>query len=431
MAKIKLTDAYVSALKAPPKNQLIIWDQTCPGLGIRVTPAGSKSWVSQGQCNSKTVRVTLERADLLAVEDARDHCRAALKLMREGINPVERKKAVAADQVTLREVLEDYIANRRTKYGKPLRESSKKEMRKHIEGKLSKWCDKPIASITHVMVATRFRELSATAPVSANLTMISLQSLCNWARDKSIDSSGVPQVLPFNPVEMAFRQLAKWNPVTPRTKRVPTNKTGAVMHLLQGRMNPDRYPPSTNQNAALTLALLLVGTRFNELAKLQWGAVHFEDANGAYIEFDTKTHRVLKIPLTTQLEALFRQQWERRTPGNPHCFVGKTRKTHVKDTRCTMLFVSEVSGLHITPHDLRRSFVQAGMGCKIEKYVVDLLSGHAPQDVTGTHYLETEDLRWLLPQAQQIADWMEQQGAIFAAQQRGENVVSLQTSVRA
>ena len=48
-----------------------------------------------------------------------------------------------------------------------------------------------------------------------------------------------------------------------------------------------------------------------------------------------------------------------------------------------------------------------------------------PQDVTGLHYLESEDLRYLAPQAQRIANWMEEQGSIYAAQQRGENVVQL------
>ncbi len=444
MAKIKLTAAYVASLKPVAGKTIIIWDGPgtgreahCAGLGIRVTSAGSKSYVAQGQCASRTVRVTLERADLISVEDARDQCRAALRLMRENINPVERKKAVKVEAVTLRAVMEDYIAKRRTKFG-PLRDSTKKEIRKHCL-KLEKWMDKPIASITHSMVATRFRELSegapatATAPkrkpapVSANLVMITLQSLCNWARDSSIGADGVPTLLPFNPVTTSFKQT-KWNVVTPRTKRVPTNKTGAVWHLLQGRMDPDKHPPSVNQNASLVLSLLLTGCRVNELATLQWSAVHFEDSNGAYIEFDTKTHRVLKVPLTVQLESLLRQQHARREPRLPWVFLGKTRRTHIKDTRATMAFVSDASGLHLSPHTLRRSYVQAGHTCKVQKHIVDLLSGHVSSDVTTTHYTETNDLRAYVEDAQRIADWMEGQGAIFAAQQAGANVVQLQTA---
>lgn len=106
-------------------------------------------------------------------------------------------------------------------------------------------------------------------------------------------------------------------------------------------------------------------------------------------------------------------------------FLGKTGLTHIKDNRDTLTKVSALVGLHITPHDLRRSFVQVGQTVGLQKHEIDLLSGHVPQDVTGIHCLESQDLRYLAAQAQKVVDWMERQGAIFQAQQRGENVVQL------
>ena len=216
------------------------------------------------------------------------------------------------------EVMTDYLENRRTKFGK-LRPRSAEEIRKQITHNLGDWLDKPIAAIRHSMVATRFRQISERAPVQANLTMITLQSLCSWARDKSLNSEGVPTLLPFNPVEMAFRQLVKKNHVTPRTKRIPTDKTGACWSLLYDRAtNTDAYTPSMNHNAALTLALLLVGSRINELAALQWTQVFLDgDASDPtpFIEFDTKTHRIRKIPCSKQLAALLRLQLTRRPQG--------------------------------------------------------------------------------------------------------------------
>ena len=275
-----------------------------------------RATLHKAQCNGKTVRVTLARVDECNVKEARRRAGAATLLMRDGQNPVQLKKADKAEKVTLREIVEDYIKNRRTKFGK-LRETSITEIRKQVEHNLADWMDKPIGNIKHSMVATRFREISERAPVQANLTMITLQSLCSWARDKSLNSDGVPTLLPFNPVEMAFRQLVRKNHVTPRTKRVPTDKTGAVWSLLYDRAtNTDAYTPSMNHNAALTLALLLVGSRFNELATLQWELV-FLDGDGSnpipFIEFDTKTHRILKIPCSKQLAALLRLQLERQT----------------------------------------------------------------------------------------------------------------------
>jgi len=61
----------------------------------------------------------------------------------------------------------------------------------------------------------------------------------------------------------------------------------------------------------------------------------------------------------------------------------------------------------------------------IQSHIVELLTGHAPTGVTAKHYRDSEDLRHYLPQAQAIADWFEQQGAIYAAQQSGANVVAM------
>jgi integrase len=429
-AKVKLTESLIRAIAPPVTGQAFTWDTQERGLGVRCTANGSKAYIAQGQCQGKTIRVTLGPVGTLTLDQARQRAKAAALLMLDGIHPTERKKAQRIADITLREVMDDYLENRRTKFGK-LRPRSAEEIRKQITHNLGDWLDRPIGNIKHSMVATRFRAISERAPVQANLTMITLQSLCSWARDKSLNSDGVPTLLPFNPVEMAFRQLVKKNHVAPRTKRVPTDKTGAVWSLLYDRAtNTAAYTPSMNHNAALTLALLLVGSRFNELATLQWQQV-FLDGDGndpmPHIEFDTKTHRILKIPCSKQLAALLRLQLERRPPNQSYVFLGKTGLNHIKDNRDTLKKVSELVGLHITPHDLRRSFVQAGQTVGLQKHEIDLLSGHVPQDVTGVHYLESNDLRYLAAQTQKVADWMERAGAIYDAQQSGANVIELTT----
>jgi hypothetical protein len=41
--------------------------------------------------------------------------------------------------------------------------------------------------------------------------------------------------------------------------------------------------------------------------------------------------------------------------------------------------------------------------------------------VTAEHYFDTTNLQWLAPEAQKIADWLDQQAAIAA----GDNVTNL------
>jgi len=425
--RIQLDDENVKKLPVPEKGQVFTWDSVRRGLGVRVTAAGSRTYIVQSQCNGKTVRVTLEPCEFLSIDDARAQARAAIELMRSGTNPVERKRTEKVKAQTLNEVLDSYLAERRTAFG-PLRDSTKEKMREHVSRYLSDWAPKPIASITHLKVAERFRKISSHAPVQANIVMGTLRALCSWVASKSIGADGVPTVLPFNPVTTAFKGLARYNHVKPRTRRIPTDKTGAVWHLLQQRLDSDRFTPNDNQNAALLLSLMLTGARYSELATLKWASVHL-DAPVPYLVFEeTKQHRTITLPLTTQLMAIMRLQYERREPGNPYVFVGRTRKSHVKSPYVTLKHVSTAAGCKISAHDFRRGMVQACETVGIQNHIAALLTGHTPSDVTGKHYRESEDLRHYLPQAQAVADWFEQQGAIYAAKQAGANVVELRSA---
>jgi hypothetical protein len=47
---------------------------------------------------------------------------------------------------------------------------------------------------------------------------------------------------------------------------------------------------------------------------------------------------------------------------------------------------------------------------------VELLTNHVPKTVTERHYLETQQLQYLRPEAQRIADWIEAQAVVTKAQ---------------
>ena len=65
--------------------------------------------------------------------------------------------------------------------------------------------------------------------------------------------------------------------------------------------------------------------------------------------------------------------------------------------------------------------------CLIEKFRIDLLTGHRPssQDVTARNYLDLTRLDWLQSEVQKVGDWMEEQGRIAEAKVTGANVVPL------
>lgn len=79
--------------------------------------------------------------------------------------------------------------------------------------------------------------------------------------------------------------------------------------------------------------------------------------------------------------------------------------------------VSDVAGLHLSPHDLRRTFTTIGIAnCGLDLFKMELRTNHVPKAVTERDYLETQQLQYLLPEAQGIVDWIEAQAVAAKAQ---------------
>jgi hypothetical protein len=91
----------------------------------------------------------------------------------------------------------------------------------------------------------------------------------------------------------------------------------------------------------------------------------------------------------------------------------KTKNGFVGDAKTTMEEVSKISGLHLTHHDMRRTFQAIGIKNNIEMWKLKLLTNHVIQnDVTITNYTETSDLTYLSGESETIAAWIIKQGKI-------------------
>ena len=80
--------------------------------------------------------------------------------------------------------------------------------------------------------------------------------------------------------------------------------------------------------------------------------------------------------------------------------------------------VSAIAGLHLSSHDLRRTYSNIAMReCLIEKFRVDIIIGHKPSadDITARNYVDMTNLQWLHGEVQKIGDWIEQKGLIAAS----------------
>ena len=406
--RVKLTKTRVESLSVPDDGQALYWDTDTKGFGVRVSASGKRSYIAQGRVNGRTRRFTLGPHGLLTCEKARQRAMATLLDMRDGLDPRAQRKASDAHGITLRQVMADYLEHKRTKHG-PLRPSSKADINRHVSVTFKDWSDEPVVNITRDLCVRKFRDLSKTGPAQANQAFRNLRALLNWARESHATPDGDYPILPINPVTAMFRS-AQWNAEKPRRGRVPLDRVNAVWSTLRGLADPETNTPMNCTAADLISFLLLTGARITEAASLSWADVMLDDKVPAFRFSETKNHNAITLPASTQMVALLKGRLAARHGDDPYVFASPTRSGeagYMKDPRRMFRRVSEVAGLHLSAHDMRRTFISVAHSCGIEMWRAELLTNHvsgSAGSVTVRHYTETSDLRYLLPDVQRIAD---------------------------
>lgn len=424
----KLTKTFIDKVQPPASDYDIHWDEKLPGYGLRVTANGVRSFVAQGRVAGKAVIITIGRFGLYTEDQARGLAQKILQQMREGIDPRDVKRQDEAMKVTLQQVCDAYVE----RPGK-LKESSKTEIKRHVEKVFTTWKDKPIVGITEDDVRKRHREMmegglkgKKAAPASANASMVTLRTLINFASRQYRRADGSP-LIQRNPVEVLKDHWAKLGTRTDRY--IDKRKIGEVWNkLVEARENPKNRDALSAID--LTIFLLLTGGRRDEGAALTWDRVNidYEDASNCWWHLDDrKRGDPIWLPLSSQAIALLklrpRQKLDDGTE-SPFVFPSWGKQGRIMDARAPMELVSELVGKHLSLHDLRRTFSNIAMReCMIEKFRTDLLTGHKPaqEDITARNYLDLARLEWLSDEVQKIGDWIEQQAAIAAS----KNVVQL------
>jgi len=86
-ARIAITEDFIDNAVRPSSGQIIYRDSKLVGFGLRVT-SGSKSFIVEHRVNGKNSRVTIGRADLFSVAEARDEGAQLLRQMIRGVEPL-------------------------------------------------------------------------------------------------------------------------------------------------------------------------------------------------------------------------------------------------------------------------------------------------------------------------------------------------------
>ena len=126
--RVNLSAGVIERLTCPAgKQQAFMRDAVAPGLRVRVTAGGAKSFVFEAKLNRQTIRRTLGDVKLWSIEEARIEARRIAVVLDNGQDPreIERqrnadkaaaKAAAAAQAVTVGEAWTVYLEARRPRW---------------------------------------------------------------------------------------------------------------------------------------------------------------------------------------------------------------------------------------------------------------------------------------------------------------------------
>jgi Arm DNA-binding domain len=145
----KLTDLFVERVPAPARGRLEYFDAAFPGLALRVTDKGRKSWSLFYRFDGRLRRFTLGAYPALKPAQARREAITALERVQQGVDPAEEKRirrCTPSPQVeTFGALALDYLERHvKTNSAAATYKEAKRDLEFNV---LPRWHNRPIASI--------------------------------------------------------------------------------------------------------------------------------------------------------------------------------------------------------------------------------------------------------------------------------------------
>ena len=151
---MRLTKVNVAKLSLQDgKSELLTFDETLPGFGVRLRYGGKRTWIVQYRVGSKQRRLSLGSTETIDADEARKRARSALSKVHLGVDPqLEKVNARVQASVTMDSKVDSYVAHLVEKRRKP---GFVAEVRRYLRAHWSPLREVALHSITRAMVAAR------------------------------------------------------------------------------------------------------------------------------------------------------------------------------------------------------------------------------------------------------------------------------------
>jgi integrase len=388
MPSFDFTDRGLRALK-PMAQRREYWDASVPGpglFGLRVTPAGVKTWIVFYRIRGRNRRHSIGRFPLLGYADARLKGREALANAQLGEDPAEQKQATRErDRETVKALFNAYSESVELRRKEGEFRSWPHVRRSFERDILPVWGPRPAQDIRRKDVRELVTRKALTGRTAANR----LQSHVSMLFAFGVENDWVAG----NPVAGLKKRQEK-----PRDRFLSSDElrklwqyldAEAPIDLSRGTRERVSMAPGTAQTLRdLFKVLLLTGQRLGETSRMAWADVDLDARVWLIPATETKNATAHRVPLARSVLAILSARDEAAAPSARFVFGSSASgeaSVLVWSKRAAKAIATAV-GFTFTAHDLRRTLATGLGDLGISDDVIGLVLNHKKQGVTGRHY---------------------------------------------
>lgn len=385
--RTKLTSAKIEKLESE-STQYFVWDEKFTGLGLRVSPGGSKTFIYQGRVGGRGAakRVTIGKFPLVTLQMAIDQAAELSQQMAAGIDPGRQKaeqldknlqfhKGKAKKQITFGQAFSNYVHIKQSDWSANYLKDHIRAAHPHLSdpkykaGCLDYIWDTNLIDLTPELIEKWVRFENKTRKTRMAQAYRMYKAFVNWANERNEYAELIPD------------RSATAKMVTTAIKKTGRHKEALQRQQLKMWFDLVLSDKVNSSLAAALICMLMNGSRPDEMLSLTWDKV----------DFDWKT-----ITITDKVD-----QWERQIPLTPYVehlmkglpkinqyVFGSTRgdKTHIKPNSSYRKALLDAGLPPLPPKSMRKSFSNLSEWVSVPYGIVKQIMGHRPTATDEKHY---------------------------------------------
>jgi integrase len=424
---MKLTDRTIKALKPKPARYEV-WADGNAGFGMRVSPAGRKSWIYLYRFEGKSRRMTLGTYPAVGLASAHVKHAQAKELLEKGDDPgslhVEKRRAERQAE-TVQTLADEYLE----KWARPRKRSAGEDERILNKDVIPTWGKRKARSITRRDVILLLDGIvDRGSPIQANRTLAVVRKMFNFAISRDIVGA-----TPVAMVKAPARENQRDRVLSAEEIRIFWNGL-------------DQAPMSAAVKLLLKLQLA-TAQRKGELVGAALSEFDFDEGVWTISAARVKNriaHRVPLSPLTLELIEEARDVAKQaeiarveKLPGveprepewlfpSPHGNGPIKPKTVNNALQIAMEPIKKgkapaINLRNVTPHDLRRTAASNMAALGINRLVISKILNHVESSVTSIYDRHGYDAE----KRHALESWAAHLQGILSGKSKPDNVVQL------